>query len=372
MKRLLLLGGGHTHVEVLRQFGVHPLAGVDIALASPARYAAYSGMLPGLIAGHYDYHDCHIDLERLAAFAGARFLQSAASSIDSTRREAVLADGTLAGYDIVSIDVGAIPAATAIAGVAEYAVPLKPAAELLQAWDALIARGRAGSVKNIVVVGGGAAGAEILLAMRYRLAQELAPDAVRFALVTDSDCLLPDHSSRARAVFQRVFAESGIQIHLGSRIVRVEPGAVLAADGQRIAADATVWAAGAAPLPQMRGAGLAVDANGFITVNEHLQSISNPEAYAAGDCATIQGLTYPKSGVYAVRQGPPLAENLRRTLTVGPLISYRPQPRALALISTGNKYAVASYGPLALHGAWVWDWKDSIDRRFVAKYNSPA
>lgn len=373
MKRLLLLGGGHSHVEVLRQFGARSVAGIEITLADPARYAAYSGMLPGLVAGHYEFRDCHIDLENLARFAGARFVPAPAQGLDAARREAALADGSTIGYDIVSIDVGTTPAATGIPGAADFAIAVKPATALLQAWDALIERARAGSVKNIAVVGGGAAGVEILLAMQYRLAQLLAPDAVRYALITDADRLLPDHNTGVHEAFQRVFAERRIEMHFASKVVRAEANAVFSSAGTRVEADAVLWATGATAAPQLGNTGLMLDPKGFIAVNEHLQSLSHPEVFAAGDCATIAGQTYPKSGVYAVRQGPPLAENLRRALAGGPpLITYQPQRRALALISTGNKCAVASYGPLALEGAWVWNWKNYIDRKYVAKYNSPA
>jgi len=83
----------------------------------------------------------------------------------------------------------------------------------------------------------------------------------------------------------------------------------------------------------------------------------------------MRGKSYPRSGVYAVRQGPRLADNLRRALVGEPLVAYRPQKRARALISSGSRHAVAAYGPIALSGAWVWQWKDFIDRRFIRKYN---
>jgi selenide, water dikinase len=372
LKRLLLLGGGHSHVEVLRQFGVRPIAGVDITLVSPVRFAPYSGMLPGLIAGHYRHHECHVDLERLARFAGARFLRTLSRGVDPARREVVLAEGPTIRYDILSIDVGSTSATAGIPGAAENAIATRPVETLLQAWNALIERAGASALGKFAVVGGGAAGVELLLAMQYRLAQLFERSTVRFVLVTDTDRLLIGHDPKVHSVFKRILSERQIETHFVSPIARVEPNVLVTANGQRIAADAIVWATGAGAPPRLSETGLALDIAGFIAVNEHLQSISSPAVFAAGDCATIGGYAYPKSGVYAVRQGPPLAANLRRSLAGAPLIAYQPQRRALALISTGDKYAVASYGPIALEGAWVWRWKDRIDRRFMAKYGAPA
>jgi selenide,water dikinase len=76
--------------------------------------------------------------------------------------------------------------------------------------------------------------------------------------------------------------------------------------------------------------------------------------------------------VFAVRQGPPLAANLRHAALGQPLVNYVPQQRALALITTGGRHAIASRGPFVAAGAWVWRWKDRIDRRFMAKYVAPA
>jgi selenide, water dikinase len=372
LKRLLLLGGGHSHVEVLRQLGVRPVTGVDITLVSPVRLAPYSGMLPGLIAGHYKHHECHIDLERLARFAGARFLRTLSREVDPARREVVLAEGVMIRYDVLSIDVGSTSAIAGVQGAAENAVAARPVETLLQAWNALIERAGANGLGLLAVVGGGAAAVELVLAMQYRLAQLFERNSVRFVLVTDTDRLLIGHNPKVHSAFKHILSERQIEMHFASRIARVEPNVLVTVTGQRIAADAIVWATGPGPSPRLSETGLALDAAGFIAVNEHLQSISSPAVFAAGDCATIGGYAYPKSGVYAVRQGPPLAANLRRSLAGAPLVAYRPQRRALALISTGDKYAVASYGPLTFESAWVWRWKDYIDRRFMAKYNVPA
>lgn len=363
---MLLVGGGHSHIEVVRRFGARPVPDTEITLVDAERFATYTGMLPGFIAGHYNFRDCHIDLAGLAQRAGARFVQARARGIDTARHELALDDGTTLAYDLISLDVGAMPSTAGIAGAAEHAIAVKPFSGFIQQWNKLVESTRSGQLRNIVVVGGGAAGVELVLAMQYRLMQFATP---RFAVMSDAHCVVPDHNPGTRAALERVLSQRGIEVHLNSRVERVEPSAILTSNATRIAADATIWATGAGAPAWLADTGLALAARGFVAVDERLQSTSHDGVFAAGDCATIAGLTYPKSGVYAVRQGPVLAENLRNALAGRALTEYRPQRVALSLISTGNKFAVASYGPYALAGKWGWCWKNYIDRKFVARYN---
>jgi selenide,water dikinase len=367
MKRLVLCGGGHTHVEVLRRFGLRPVPGVELVLVSPNRFTPYSGMLPGLVAGHYRFDQVHLDLERVTHFAGARFLQTLVTGFDPRSRVVTLADGATLAFDVASLDVGSRPPTDGIPGAEEHAIGVKPVEPFLRVSGQWLERARAGT--RLAVVGGGAGGVETLLSMQHRFRRETGrADAVECHLVTDVDQVLPDHGARAQAIFRRILAERGVELHLASRVVRVEAGAVHAANGLVVRAHAIVWATGAAPLPLLRASGLALDATGFVAVNDRLQSISHGHVFAAGDCATIVGHPRPKSGVYAVREGPPLAANLRAALAGRPLVRYVPQRHALALISTGNRYAVASRRSFAVEGAWVWWWKNWIDRRFVRRY----
>lgn len=368
MKRLVLLGGGHAQVEVLRQFALRPLAGVELSLVSPDRHTPYSGMLPGLVAGHYRFEDCHIDLQPLASQASVHFLQTSASALDPARRRITLANGSAIDYDVVSIDVGSTPPVHGITGAVQHAMPVKPVRDFLAAWESLICRARAGDVRTLAMVGGGAAGVEMLLAMQHRLTQLHLPQEFRYVLVTDAPQLLENHARGVRATLTSNLARKNVEVHCATRIARVEATALIAENGRSIAADAIFLATGAGTPRWLADSGLAINENKFININKYLQSTSHSNLFAAGDCATVENKVYPKSGVYAVRQGPPLAENLRRHLRGETLIGYEPQPRTLALISTGEQHAIASWGALSFHGNWVWQWKDQIDRKFIAKY----
>jgi selenide, water dikinase len=367
MKRLVLVGGGHAHVEVLRRFGATPAERVELVLISPDRFTAYSGMLPGLVAGHYTFQQCHIDLEPLARFANGRLVYDLAVGLDPAQKVLLCDSGLTVSYDVVSLDIGAAPTRLLQGHREDAGVPVKPTGVFLARWDQLLQGARQRPL-DVVVVGGGAGGVEITLAMQHRLSQLSPHTSVQFSIVSMSDALLPGHAARVRAVMARTLAERQIRVRLGSRVERVKDGHVVLQSDEHLQADRVFWATGAQASEWLASAGLATDPAGFVLVAETLQSLSHPDVFAAGDVATMHRHPRPKSGVYAVRQGPPLADNLRRRLAGQPPEPYVPQPRALNLISTGDKHAVASWGALCTQGAWVWRWKDHIDRKFMQRY----
>jgi selenide,water dikinase len=372
LRDLVLVGGGHAHVEVLRRFGLRPQAGTRLTLIAADPLATYSGMLPGLLAGHYRPEEAQIDLRRLAAFAGARFHRASATGLDLGRR-LVLCDGRPpVPFDLLSLDIGSIPDTASLPGADRFALPARPAARLLEAWrglrEAVAARGREGLQSDLVVVGGGAAGIELALALRHRLAAECAqPGALSLTVLVGTGELLPGHGAAARRRALAALDAAAIRL-LRQRAVRFSEGWVHTEAGEALPALAAILATHAAAPPWLRETGLALDGNGFVRTDSTLRSVSHPEVFATGDVAAVADRALPKSGVFAVRQGPVLARNLRRSLEGRPLLRYRPQRRALALLSTGPRHAIASYGRLAFSGAWVWRLKDRIDRRWIAMY----
>ena len=368
-RRILLVGGGHSHVEVLRRFALTPDPMVELTLVSPESSMCYSGMLPGLVAGHYSTRDTHIELAPLATWARARYLPDRVTGLDLYTKTARLGSGEREPFDIVSLDVGSTPDMS-VPGALALALPVKPVSAFLAAWAQMQTAAVAGGVHSIAVVGGGAGGVEVLLAMQHRLSKLMEADAPRFALITDQPTLLPSHAPVVRARFGRILVERGAVLHLSSGAMAVEPGAIVVTHGRRIAVDRIVWATSASAAPWLAESGLACDDKGFVRIDDNLRSTSHAFVFAAGDCASQLGHPRPKSGVFAVRQGPPLAANLRRAAYDMPLSKYVPQRHALALISTGDKHAIASRGPFVVEGDWVWRWKDRVDRAFMAKYVS--
>ena len=373
VRDLVLLGGGHSHVEVLRRFAMQPLAGTRITLISRDIHTPYSGMLPGLIAGHYDYDDVHIDLAPLASFAHARLYHDEVTGIDLELGRVYCRQRPPVSYDVLSINTGATPAMQ-LPGAREHSVAVKPIGSFWSRWQALRARvATRVDAMTIGVVGGGAGGVELVLAIAHRLrtdraAQGGAMAGLEFLLLTRSDDILSDHNQRARRHLRRALAAAGVQVRCGAEVTAVHAGFVQTADGATLALDEILWTTHAAAPGWPADSGLAADAQGFIRVDASLQSISHVGVFAAGDIAAVDRFPRPKSGVFAVRQGPPLAANLRRALQDQNLRPFVPQRNFLSLIATGGRHAVASRGRLALAGAWVWRWKDAIDRRFMARY----
>jgi selenide,water dikinase len=376
LKDIVLIGAGHSHVGVLRMFGMDPMPGVRLTLVTRQVHTPYSGMLPGLIAGLYDHDQAHIDTGPLSRFAQARLYHSEVIGLDLAGRRIICRDRPPVPYDILSINIGSTPSAGQIPGVEEHAIPVKPIDGFIERFETartrvLKASGRA----RIGVVGGGAGGVELLLSLHRRLTRDVAaagfdPTGLAFTLITSSDELLPTFPPRMRRRFAELLHERDVRVIAGGKAMEVRADAVLVDGNGPVALDEIFWTTRAAPAAWLAETGLALDPDGFIRVTETLQSVSHRDVFAAGDIAAIEGHAPPKSGVYAVRSGPPLTANLRRMLEGKRLVAYKPQREALYLISTGERYALGARNGFTFEGAWVWKLKDFIDQRFMAKFNA--
>ncbi len=359
----------------MKRFGMKPVPGVRLTVICRDTDTPYSGMLHGYVTGHYSHDDVHIDLPRLAAFAGARFFRDEVVGLDLAQRRVICANRPPVPYDKLSINIGSTPRMAGVVGASQFAVPVKPIHTFNARWLALLERVRArpGPLR-LAVVGAGASGVELLLAVQHRLMAELRalgrdPGTLHCLLVTGAATILPTHNAAVRRSFASILEARGVQVEVGARVASVSAGQLHTTDGRVFTADEILWVTQAGGAPWLRDTGLALDDAGFIRVNDRLQTVGDPHVFAAGDVASIDGQPLEKAGVYAVREGPTLADNLRRALAGQPLQPYRPQRRFLALISAGDRYAVASRGPLWARGAWVWRWKDRIDTQFMAKFN---
>ena len=375
LRDIVLIGGGHSHVGVLKSFGMNPIPGVRLTLICTDLHTPYSGMLPGYVAGHYDYDDVHIDLLRLAQFAGARVYRDEVIGIDRTSQKVLCKSRPPVPYDQLSINIGSTPQLASTPGAAEFAVAVKPIRNFNDRWLALLERVKTHAGKTtIAVVGAGAGGVELLLAMQFRLRNELSkqgrnPDELQFHLLSSSATILPTHNSRVQTQFAQALQTRGVQVHLNAEVTEVKASVLKTSKGQELQADEIIWVTRAGGAAWLKQTGLQLNNEGFIEVKDTLQTINDPLIFAAGDIAGMVNYRLEKAGVFAVRMAKPLTENLRRAVGGTALKNYRPQTSWLALISTGDKYAIASRGWLSFAGGWVWQWKDWIDQRFMRKFS---
>ncbi len=409
-QNLVLIGGGHSHAIVLKMFGMKPLLGVRLTLISDVLYAPYSGMLPGHVAGFYGYDECHIDLRSLAEFAQCQIFVDRAIAIDFSKNCVICQNRPPVNFDLLSIDIGSTPATLSVPGAAEYAIAAKPVPEFLANWNQLINQRQNYPEKplRIAIVGGGAGGVELALNMQSRLQKKgfgsgfcngfngwILKEIRKFKqgggleihLFHSGAELMPGHNKWVRRRLKEILINRNIKVHLMEKVSTIEkletidiednqecpmPNSQICCEsGLKIECDRIFWVTQASAAHWIGESGLATDSNGFIQVNDCLQSVSHPNVFAAGDISAMVNHPRPKAGVFAVRQGKPLFENLQQFSLAKPLKPFVPQSQYLALIGTGNKSAIASRGNFMWESALLWYWKDWIDRKFMKIFTNP-
>lgn len=365
------MGAGHAHLEILRRLAIDP-PGVELTVVSLAPRQQYSGMVPGYVQGTYSEDEISVDVPRLAARSGGRFVFGRAVGVKPEERRVQLASGDEIPYDLASFAVGSEPAGAGGPAVAGRALAVKPLARVAELRARLLEiAARAGEGEGnpaaVAVVGGGAAGVEIALAAARVL--DDARVARRVAIVEGGAEILAGYTARFRARAEALLAARGIAVRTGARATAVEEGAVETADGERVAADLAVWLTGAVAQPLFRGAGLALDERGFLLLDDSLRAISDPRLFAAGDCGTLARYpATPKAGVYAVREAPVLWGSLVAAIHGTPAPRYRPQAGFLSLLNTADGRALLAWKGQVAHARWAWRLKDWIDRGFVGRY----
>ena len=366
-QRLILVGGGHAHLLVLRSLAQQRPTGVDITLISPSRWQHYSGMLPGWMKGHYTLEACRIDLLPLVRQAGVTFIEDHIVGMDAEQRWVCLSDGTRVHHDLLSLDVGSEVDTQWLAGLGDKLLPIKPLAAFSEFWPRLMDQARSATSMRLGVVGGGAAGVEAVLSAAVTLRGASAQP--RLWLITGVHGVLPGHSQAVRRRAEQALHAAGIEV-VQRRAAGTTRGVMLD-DGSELTLDAVIAATGARSPVWLTLSKLNLDEHGFVAVNEHHQSTSHPNVFAAGDVCARMDRAVARSGVHAVRAGPVLAHNLLASLQGRALRPYIPRRWSLYLLATGADQAIASWGPFSATGRWVWRLKDRIDRGFMARFQRP-
>jgi len=365
-KRLILVGGGHAHLAVLTGWARQAPSGVETWMIAPAPFTAYSGMIPGWMAGYYPYGANLIDLRPLAKRAGVKLIIDSVCGLNAARNTIDLASGGAISFDLLSLATGGDIDTSKLALLGDRLLPIRPVHDFVAAWPRVLAAAGQSPHYKLVVVGGGAAGVELALAAKTGLQAVSAGAGVQ--LVADLNGLMPGHSAAVRHLVERALAARKIDVLFG-RAVGTETGLLLA-NGTVIEADCVIAATGSRASAWLKHSGLVFDAQDFIAVGAELRSLSHDDIFAAGDIVGRVDQVVSRSGVHAVKAGPVLAANLRAWLRGGALRSYLPRKRTLYLLATGDRRAILSWGPITMSGRLVWRLKDFIDRRFVETHAS--
>lgn len=368
---LVFIGGGHTHSLVLRMLAMKPIDNVRLTLITDTLLTPYSGMLPGYIAGHYSVEETHVDLNKLCKAARVRLIHGRVNGIDIANKTIQLENQASISYDKVSINTGSTPN-VGVAGAREFGVGVKPVSQLTATWQKLLAQKTEQGTSHWAIIGGGAAGIEIVLAIAHRFKE--AGDALKLSLVQSSNTLLPGYHRNVQKQVAIALKQYGIELITGFRVSQVTKNTIESDSGDTLSIDQSIWCTPATAPTWPTLAGLDTDEGGFIAVNEFLQSTSHNDVFACGDVAAMVKSPRPKAGVYAVRSATFLTKNLTAAFSNKAMTPLSLQTDFLSLISLGGKNAVGQRAWFSLKGKWIWRWKDQIDQKFIALFskNLPA
>ena len=365
MKSLVLVGGGHAHLSVLRSLNHRKFSKFEVILITPNRYQNYSGMLPGWMAGHYSKAQLQINLQSLAQKANIHLIVNRVIGIDAEKSLVYLPENNQIKYDLLSVDMGCETDVSKFGALQEKLLPIRPLDNFIEAWSEIISKKKK---FQLVVVGGGAAGVELALAAQYSFKRSKMYESGHVDLVVSESGLLTEFSPKIQCYIKNILFNAGITVHY-LKASGTKEGLILS-NGKFLAADCVIAATGTQAPLWLQKSNLMLDKNGYIAVDGYHKSLSHPNVFATGDISSRQDSIITKSGVHAVRAGPILFSNLLATQNEKPLTFYYPRKYSLYILACGSRHAIASWGKWSIQGKLVWYLKNWIDQKFVKKFNA--
>lgn len=384
---LVLLGAGHAHIYLLkhlvRMASLAQTPKLKITLVSPHAKTYYSGMVPGLVAGLYEFDECAIHVPALLQNSSIQWHACHATGIDVNAKKVFLENGECLAFDLLSIDTGAgldtSQLDPILPGASQHCVLLRPLENLANNWASIekklnssLTTSSSSAVHNSVkkpisVIGGGAAGFEIACSLAYRFPN------TQVSLIAGAQGLGPSYNASVSQAMQQQAKQLGIQI-VNQKVQEVQANQLILSKSTNhqhptsLPSEMSWLAIGSMAPNWLKQSGLQLDEKGFVAVNEFQQSVSHTWVFAAGDVASRTDKIHPRSGVYAVRAGPALARNIVLYCKQENLLPHVLPATTLNLLACGRRYAIASYGAYSFKGAWVWYLKNYIDKKFMKKY----
>lgn len=370
MLNIVFIGGGHSHIIALRLWGKKPVLGVNIIMISNVIKTPYSGMLPGYLAGYYNYDQSHINLEILAKFAKIKLIIDSVIDIDIKNKKVICESKNTINFDLLSIDIGSTPKSDEIEGAKLYTIPAKPVNLLIEKWEEIINKSEKNKnqILTLNIIGGGAGGVELAMNIHQKLSTILTNENFKINLIHKQEKILSNHHKLASKKITNILKNKNISIYLNSIVKKVYQDYLITESGLIINANYHFLVTQASAPLWLKNSTIATDKEGFILIKDTLQSINYDYIFATGDIATMINYSYPKAGVYAVKQGKSLYENICHWLNKKPLKSHHPQKYYLNIIGTGNQSAVAIWGNLAWESPLFWQWKKYLDHTFMEQF----
>ena len=363
--RLLLVGGGHAHVFLIKQFCLKSIPELEVILVTACQYQYYSGMAAGYVEGIYKEEDMSFDLKKMCQKSSVKYIESRIIGIDAVNKCVKLENNETVYFDVISMDTGSEMAGKNVEGVVEYAYCVKPLENLFKLRANFIEQIFEGS--QVLISGAGAAGIEIAFALRA-LADKMEKN-VKITLLHRGNLILKGYNENVREKTIRKLKKDKIEVLSQHKILKVLENNLSLESGRQINYDFLVWAAGPMSNPMYKASVITVDEAGYMLVNRYLQSVDYPFIFGAGDCISFSDFQYVKKvGVYAMKEAPYLFNNILKFINNEALHEYIPQTDYLAIISAGNKKGIMQYKRMAIIGSISWEIKNFIDRGFIKKF----
>lgn len=357
MGRILLIGGGHAHLSILRALLKEAISD-EVTLISSNKYQYYSGMFSGYTEGLYKEEEIRIDLEQLCQKASVTFIKDTILSLDATQKIAKAQSGKPYSFDVVSFDIGS---GTNQKWTQSNIINIKP--------NSLFPNevGTFRSSEQPIVIGGGSAGVELALST---LAWRKENNKRKNVTLISSSPLLSSYGPAIARKIKTISTDKGLSFHENETVEHIRQNAIITDQGNKIEFTHVLPLLGPKASSIFKEFPLSTDSNGFLVVEDTLQNKEFPFIFGAGDCVTLKNYPLlPKNGVYAVRQGPILWKNLKRYMNNQNLLRFKPQKRFLSILSTGDKQGLLTYGRLTFYGKSAWNIKHFIDKRFMKKHS---
>ncbi len=365
-KHLLLLGGGHAHMTVMRDMQRFVQRGHRVSLVGPDVHHYYSGMGPGMLGGTYAPEEIRFPVAEMVESGGGTFIQDKAASIDPQAGKVSLESGREVEYDVLSCNVGSGVPDAMVRGESQKVIPVKPIANLVEARQRLQAESLRSRL-SIAVIGGGAASLEIAGNV-WRAARQGGGHMPHIRIYAGRS-FLSGKPERVRKLARASLRQRGIEVHESGYVSEIRGGSISLESGVAGAADLIFLAVGVKPPSLFADSNLPVGADGGLLVNSFLHSPAHPEIFGGGDCIYYQDQGLDKVGVYAVRQNPVLAHNLLAALEGGALQRFSPGKSYLLIYNLGNDQGLFWKGRLIFKGRIAFRIKDHIDRKFMRNFS---